>query len=337
LKLLQEISTGAKIVQTHFLGTKRPLAISLSVTDRCNQRCEYCDIPLRNMRDLTTDQLVKIINELGEEGCERVVMTGGEASLRADIGTLIDAAKSHGIYTSMNSNGLLARRKIEELRKLDLIFISLDGPKEIHDQQRNMKDAFEKAVEAIKVFREYGVKVWTFTPLTKGDLAHVEWVVRKAEELDFYCDFGNLSDHYLAGDRLDPLYPDKDEHRRTVDWLLEEKKRNKHVGASVATLEFVRDMYRRNGTPYEQFPRCYSGKLFCYIDTNGDCYSCFDLRGMPKARGGNCVRDGVKKAFAGLPDMTNARCPECCCNSAIEINYLGDLNPHSVKNILRWV
>ncbi len=336
MKLLQEITTGAKIAQTHFLGTKRPLAVSLSVTDRCNQRCEYCDIPLRNMRDLSTPQLVGIIDELGELGCERVVMTGGEASLRADIGTLIDTAKGHGIFTSMNSNGLLARRKIEELRKLDLVFISLDGPKEVHDRQRNMKDAWEKALEAIKVFREIGIKVWTFTPLTKGDLDYVEWVVRKAEELDFYCDFGNLSDHYLAGDRLDPLYPDKDEHRRTVEWLIEEKKRNKHIGASEATLEFVRDTYRLNGT-YDKFPRCYSGKLFCYIDTNGDCYSCFDMRGLPKTKGGNCVRDGVKKAFESLPDMTYARCPECCCNSAIEINYLGDLNIKSVKNILRWV
>ena len=336
MNLITQISTGAKIVQSHFLGTRKPVAISISVTDRCNQRCEYCDIPLRNMRDLSTDQLVKMIDELGGMGTERVVLTGGEASLRADIGTLIDTSKARGIYTSMNSNGLLARRKIHDLRKLDLVFISLDGPKEIHDEQRNMKDAFEKAIEAIRVFREYGVKVWTFTPLTKGDLKYVEWMVRKAEEMDFYCDFGNLSDHYLAGDRLDPLYPDKEEHRRTVEWLLEEKKRNKHIGASVATLEFVRDTYRLNG-PYEKFPRCYSGKLFCYIDTNGDCYSCFDLRGRPTARGGNCVRDGVSKAFEALPDMTHAQCPECCCNSAIEINFLGDLNVKSVSNILRWV
>lgn len=336
MNLISEITTGAKIVQTHFLGTKRPLAISLSVTDRCNQRCEYCDIPLRNMRDLTTDQLVKIINELGDLGCERIVMTGGEASLRSDIGTLIDTSKARGIYTSMNSNGLLARRKIEELSKLDMVFISLDGPKEVHDKQRNMGEAFEKALEAIRIFRECGIKVWTFTPLTKGDLQYVEWMVRKAEEMDFFCDFGNLSDHYLAGDRLDPLYPDKEDHRRTVDWILEEKKRNKHVGASVATLEFVRDTYRLKG-PYEKFPRCYSGKLFSYIDTNGDCYSCFDLRGQPRARGGNCVRDGVAKAFFSLPDMTNAQCPECCCNSAVEMNYLADLNFKSVSNILRWV
>ncbi len=336
MKVLSELSTGAKIVQTHFLGTRRPLAISLSVTDRCNQRCEYCDIPLRNMRDLTTDQLTKIINELGDLGAERIVLTGGEASLRSDIGQIIDTCKDKGIYTSMNSNGLLARKKIEELRQLDLVFISLDGPKEIHDIQRNMRDAFEKALEAIKIFRDLGIKVWTFTPLTKGDLQFVEWVVRKAEEMDFYCDFGNLSDHYLAGDRLDPLYPDKDEHRKTVNWLLEEKKRNRHIGASSATLEFVRDTYRLN-TTYEKFPRCYSGKLFAYIDTNGDMFSCFDLRGQPRARGGNCVRDGVEKAFMSLPDMTNARCKECCCNSAVEMNYLSDLHPSSVANILRWI
>lgn len=336
MRLLQEISTGAKIFQTHMLGTKRPLAVSFSVTDRCNQRCEYCDIPLRNMRDLTTDQLIGIVRELGELGCERIVLTGGEASLRADIGPIIDACKDAGIYTSMNSNGLLARRKIRELRKLDLAFISLDGPKEVHDRQRNMKDAWEKALEAIKLFRDEGIKVWTFTPLTKGDLEYVEWVTRKARELDFYCDFGNLSDHYLAGDRLDPLYPDKEEHRRTVDWLIREKERNPNIGSSVATLQFVRDTYRLKGK-YEQFPRCYSGKLFCYIDTNGDCYSCFDMRGLPRNRGGNCVRDGVRKAFDSLPDMTEARCPECCCNSAIEMNYLADLNPHSVRNILRWV
>lgn len=335
MKIIQEITTGAKIVQTHMFGTKRPLAISLSVTDRCNQRCEYCDIPLRNMRDLTTGQLVKIIDELGEMGCERIVLTGGEASLRSDIGSLIDACKSHGIYTSMNTNGLLSRRKQKDLQKLDLAFISLDGPKEVHDRQRNMSDAWEKALEAIRLFREWGIKVWTFTPLTKADLKYVEWVTRKAEELDFYCDFGNLSDHYLAGDRLDPLYPDKEEHRRTVDWLIAEKKRNPRIGASEATLTFVRDTYRRK-EKYDEFPRCYSGKLFCYIDTNGDCYSCFDMRGLPKMKGGNCVRDGVRKAFDALPDMTEARCTECCCNSAIEMNYLGDLNMKTLTNILRW-
>ena len=64
--------------------------LRVSLTDRCNLRCTYC-MPhdfaswLPSEHQLTTDELVRVIEIAVSEGINEVRLTGGEPLLRPDI------------------------------------------------------------------------------------------------------------------------------------------------------------------------------------------------------------------------------------------------------------
>ena len=114
----------------------RPLAnLRLSVTDRCNLRCQYC-MPERDyvwlprediLQFEEIDQLVDIFLDLG---VNKVRLTGGEPLLRKDLPILIErlAAKSRLEDLAMTTNGVLLGANVAALKRAGLhrITVSLD-------------------------------------------------------------------------------------------------------------------------------------------------------------------------------------------------------------------
>ena len=73
----------------------RPLkALRISVTDRCNLRCQYC-MPEENYvwlpREtlLTFEEIATLTSVFSDLGVDKVRITGGEPLLRKDLSTLI--------------------------------------------------------------------------------------------------------------------------------------------------------------------------------------------------------------------------------------------------------
>jgi len=114
----------------------RPLAnLRLSVTDRCNLRCQYC-MPLEDYTWLPREELLTFeeINSLVEVftglGVSRIRLTGGEPLLRRDLPTLIHmlAANSGVKDLALTTNGTLLSEQAAALRAAGLgrLTISLD-------------------------------------------------------------------------------------------------------------------------------------------------------------------------------------------------------------------
>jgi len=114
----------------------RPLAnLRLSVTDRCNLRCQYC-MPLEDYTWLPREELLTFeeINSLVEVftglGVSRIRLTGGETLLRRDLPTLIRmlAANSGVKDLALTTNGTLLTEQAAALRAAGLrrLTISLD-------------------------------------------------------------------------------------------------------------------------------------------------------------------------------------------------------------------
>jgi cyclic pyranopterin phosphate synthase len=114
----------------------RPLAnLRLSVTDRCNLRCQYC-MPLEDYTWLPREELLTFeeINSLVEVftglGVSRIRLTGGEPLLRRDLATLIHmlAANSGVKDLALTTNGTLLSEQAAALRAAGLgrLTISLD-------------------------------------------------------------------------------------------------------------------------------------------------------------------------------------------------------------------
>ena len=114
----------------------RPLrSLRVSVTDRCNLRCQYCMpetdyawLPRENILDF--EEIAQLVDVFSSEGVDRVRITGGEPLLRRDLPRLIElvAAQPAIRDLALTTNGVLLAPQAAALRAAGLhrITVSLD-------------------------------------------------------------------------------------------------------------------------------------------------------------------------------------------------------------------
>lgn len=137
---------------------KKPAILTLFVTNLCNARCQHCfywQNLEKEKKELSLAELERLSRDLGH--LELLLISGGEPFLRKDLSKIIEIFwRNNGLKTvSLVTNGLLPEKITKEVEKilkisphlLVIVPISLDGTKEIHDQIRGVKGAFEKVQE----------------------------------------------------------------------------------------------------------------------------------------------------------------------------------------------
>lgn len=139
-----------------------PLIANLVITYRCNNVCYQCDLPRpwyyrkRGEGELSTDELVRVIDELAELGVAGVNISGGEPSLRRDHRKLLAHVKSTGMNANLSTNAftLIEPERVEALLDtgVDSINISLDGARaETHDRLRGAPGGFDRVARATEL------------------------------------------------------------------------------------------------------------------------------------------------------------------------------------------
>ncbi|HEX7138183.1 MAG TPA: GTP 3',8-cyclase MoaA [Vicinamibacterales bacterium] len=114
----------------------RPLRnLRLSVTDRCNLRCEYCmpedDYTWLPREDvLHFEEISALVDVFVDLGVDKVRLTGGEPLLRRDLQVLVGmlAAKPGLSDLALTTNGVLLADQIDALKAAGLqrLTVSLD-------------------------------------------------------------------------------------------------------------------------------------------------------------------------------------------------------------------
>ncbi len=94
-------------------GGRYPFSCTFEITERCNLSCVHCFInqpagsqPARS-RELTASQIGEILDQVVEEGCLYLVLTGGEILLRPDFPEIYRHAKKLGLLVTLFTNGTL--------------------------------------------------------------------------------------------------------------------------------------------------------------------------------------------------------------------------------------
>ena len=149
-----------------------PLFVTLELTYRCNLRCKMCSLVMGDMvtragqrknaelldssghflDEVTTDEYLVLIDQMADAGVKAVQLTGGEPLLRKDILTIAAAIKKRGMHLAIIHNGFAHPDLYPELVRLglDLMTVSVDGTREIHDAIRGVPGSFDKAQSAIQ-------------------------------------------------------------------------------------------------------------------------------------------------------------------------------------------
>jgi radical SAM protein with 4Fe4S-binding SPASM domain len=141
---------------------KTPLYVHWLATYACNFHCKHCEAQPgeRPVQELTTEEIVRAVCDMGDMGVKTFVVTGGEPLLRDDIFEVISSAHHRGIRNiNMATNGFLVHTFERQLAKAHLtrVYISIDGTEPSNDRFRGVQGAFQKALEALDIFEQLGV------------------------------------------------------------------------------------------------------------------------------------------------------------------------------------
>lgn len=325
MRLKKKMRAVKSLIQAKLYKRRTPLIVGWSITNRCNSRCKYCNAWDMKSEELQTRQIFSVIEELSRLGTLKIQFTGGEPLLREDLGQIIDFCKEKGIITAINSSGSLFAKKINELKNLNLLCLSLDGPEPTHDYLRG-EGSYRGVMEALDVARRNNIKIRFTTVLSKVNLDDVDFILAKGEEFKAYVLFQPATTHLLRSNNLNPMVSAEEEYKRIISDLLIKKKKSKYLGNSVAGL---RHLYN---WPKKTQIRCWKGLIACRIESNGDVYICPREKG--KMRPINCGEKNFKIAFYNLPFLS---CDSCWCAANVEVNFLLSVKLSTILNAAKLI
>ena len=140
--------------------------LRVSLTDRCNLRCTYC-MPhdfaawLPSEHQLTTDELVRVIEIAVSEGINEVRLTGGEPLLRPDIVEIVARinAITNAPTLTMTTNALTLEKVAKPLVDAGLtrINISLDTLDRDRFKLMTHRDRIDDVFAGIKAAQDAGI------------------------------------------------------------------------------------------------------------------------------------------------------------------------------------
>ncbi|XP_060018785.1 molybdenum cofactor biosynthesis protein 1 isoform X1 [Lagenorhynchus albirostris] len=144
---------------------RRHSYLRISLTEKCNLRCQYCmpeeGVPLTPKADLlTTEEILTLARLFVKEGVDKIRLTGGEPLIRPDVVDIV--AQLHqleGLRTiGVTTNGINLARLLPQLQEagLSTINISLDTLVPAKFEFIVRRKGFRKVMEGIHKAIELG-------------------------------------------------------------------------------------------------------------------------------------------------------------------------------------
>jgi cyclic pyranopterin phosphate synthase len=138
--------------------------VRISVTDRCNFRCQYCmpaeGLPwLERSALLSYEEIERLVRLLAAMGVHDVRLTGGEPLVRKELWRLVEALSAIPEVEdlSLTTNGYLLTRQVEKLVAAGLkrINVSLDSLAPDRFFQLTRRDSLAQVLEGLEAAQRH--------------------------------------------------------------------------------------------------------------------------------------------------------------------------------------
>ena len=138
--------------------------LRISLTDRCNLRCDYCmpaeGLPWQSREQhLTAAEIVRLVGLLAAHGVQTVRLTGGEPLLRRDLPEIVAAMHAiDGIEdVALTTNGVLLERQAAALAAAGgaRLNVSLDTTDPEGFRQITRRDDLQRVLAGLVEARKY--------------------------------------------------------------------------------------------------------------------------------------------------------------------------------------
>lgn len=123
-----------------------------------------------------------LVSDAAQMGYEVISISGGEPFLYSGLLQVLRHSKSLGLRTTVTTNGyFLQPRWLDSMCEcLDVLAISLDGPRELHDQMRAQPGAFDRICDGLDNLRASGLTFGFIHTVTQKTWQDMVWMAEFA-------------------------------------------------------------------------------------------------------------------------------------------------------------
>ena len=260
-------------------GTRLPLCGSFEITARCNLKCQPCyirespDDSKALKEELSYREAVRILDEVADEGCLSLTLTGGEPTRRSDFEAIYLHAKRNGMFLSLLTNGTRITPRIADLlaewppRSVE---ITLYGRTDkVYEAVTQVPGSYAKCMRGIELLLERDLPLSLKSTIITTNKHEVQDMKRFAAELGVDYRFDAEINPRINGDKAPLAFRISVEESLALD-LADEDRMN-------GMREFVRHHY---GPPPETelLYICGAGRGSFHIDSRGLLSICLTAR-----------------------------------------------------------
>ena len=255
------------------IRSRIPVSGSIELTFRCNLRCRHCYIADRkDKKELTQSEVIDIFQQLVEEGCLWLLITGGEPLVRDDFSDIYVRAKKMGLMVTIFTNGTLLNEELADIFSdyppSDIEITLYGRTKETYERVTRVPGSFERCLKGIELLRKRELRLSLKTMV----------MTLNREELKEMKDFA----HSLGlGFRFDAeLNPRLDGYKGPCQLRLSPEEVVRLDSEDEDRLKELKKFYDESleSSGFEKLYICSAAKTYFHIDPSGNLSPCLMAR-----------------------------------------------------------
>lgn len=132
----------------------------MCITSKCNLQCKHCYQHFeKNKYEIDKETIIKLINYALNEGAQKIVLSGGEATLHPDYYDILNYLNDLNVEVGLVTNATMIKPELLTNLSTDkfMFVISVDGNKDHYDQRRG-KGSYDMAMTNLRKLKNMGFK-----------------------------------------------------------------------------------------------------------------------------------------------------------------------------------
>lgn len=304
--------------------------IHLQLTLKCNLNCSFCGqwgekgfMHGKAAPELSLSEWLKIIEEIRLESLKEniipeFIIWGGEPLVSPHFSAIAKTLKGNGFKVSLVTNGVLLEQFADLINDtVDTIFISLDGPEDIHEKIRGQKGIYKKIIAGIKALDPDKVEIVNLLTICEKNIDKLVEYPLELSRIGFsktiyqnliYCSSEQAESYkkYLKDNfnqdakKLDSWVTEKFGKwiNKLPEVTAEIEKKNYPIDVELFPYELnsgnIPDWFNPQIELKDESKKCMMPYRHLHINPDGNAHFCVDFNDFIL---GNVVNEGVYKLF----------------------------------------
>ncbi len=298
----------------HNEHARTPIVIQIELTYRCPLHCCHCYCDCYNnssspIREMSTEEVMRLLDKLHEANCLWLTFTGGDPMMRKDFIELYRYAKKKGFILSlMTSLAALSEPVLSVMKELPPFSVEMTlnaATEETYARVTQVHGMFAKVERAIDRMREAGLPLKIKTLLSVQNSDEREKIREFVESKGYSFTSSTLIFARLNGDTAPCRY------RLPVAEVMRLNYPEEECAVNPGEIMQDEDTSIEEAPQPDRFYRCAIGNWQWHINPQGELNICSCVRKPSYDILHGNVEDGVRELSRHIKTRTFTRRTEC--------------------------